>query len=64
MEVDKSIKKIRDFIGSESCRSRTWLAKEAGVAEFALRNVMDKSWNPMAATLKKLERVVAARSRP
>lgn len=58
MQTDGIIKKIRDFEQSERCKSRHWLAKQAGVAEVSLRNMMDASWNPHFSTLRKLEQVV------
>lgn len=62
MKIVQSIEKIRQFAKSNACRSKNWLAKEAGVSEYVTRNIFSDDWNPMADSLQKLEAVVERHS--
>lgn len=58
MLINDVLKKIKDFYSSDKCKSKNWLAEQAGISEFGLRNILDDNWNPHAKTIQKLETVV------
>lgn len=63
LNVEKSINVVREFAASDRCKSRNWLANQAGISEISLRNIASPNWNPLVSTLRKLEAVVESAQR-
>src|SRR5437868_6343268 len=57
--IDQAIDRIRAFALSRHWR-KSRLAAEAGLSDTTLRDFDNPVWNPTAATIRKLERIIPA----
>lgn len=57
MNIDSSIGRVRDYV-LKSGRTKVAIAADAGISDTTLRDVHRPDWNPRAATLRAVERII------